>query len=308
MEPCPTRTHLKDFASVSIRLQLENLQEIHSTMSEELENEIEAINSIYGADTLIYSNEPGVYILSISRHETSLRVSFPPDYPTSIPHVLGTDSTGESTRKGYGKYICDNARDLLQRIFNPGSVCLFDLLQELDTSLIEGSSDQSPASPSDQEQQTNNVLNTGTPLPPDLQEPPQWSLSAPITEKKSTFLARACTVTSPGHARACISHLLATDKRASKATHNITAYRIRTPASASTNEVIYQDYDDDGETAAGGRLLHLLQRMDVWGLLVVVSRWYGGIKLGPDRFSVINNIAREAVVEGGWTRSRIVKD
>ena len=276
-------------------------------MSEELENETEAINSIYGADLLIQSDEPGVYILSISQHEISLRISFPQDYPASIPHVLGTESTGESTRKGYGNHICDNARDILQRVFNPGSVCLFDLLQELDTSLIEVSNDQLSASPSDQEQQANNVLNTGSPLPPKLEEPPQWTLSAPITEKKSTFLARACTVTSPAHARACISHLLATDKRASKATHNITAYRIRIPASASTNEVIYQDYDDDGEPAAGGRLLHLLQRMDVWGLLVVVSRWYGGIKLGPDRFSIINNIAREAVIEGGWTRSRIMK-
>ena len=277
-------------------------------MSEELENEIEAINSIYGADTLIQSDEPDVYILSISQHETSLRISFPRDYPGSIPHVLGTESTGESTRKGYGKHICDNARDTVQRIFHPGSVCLFDLLQELDTSLIEGSSDQLPASPSDQEQEENNVLNTGPPLLPDLEEPPQWSLSAPITEKKSTFLARACTITSPAHARACISHLHATDKRVSKATHNTTAYRIRIPASGTTNEIVYQDYNDDGETAAGGRLLHLLQRMDVWGLLVVVSRWYGGIKLGPDRFSIINNIAREAVIEGGWTRSRIMKD
>ena len=277
-------------------------------MSEELVNETEAINSIYGADTLVQSHEPGVYILSISQHETSLRISFPRDYPASIPHVLGTESTGESTRKGHGKYICDNARDILQRVFNPGSVCLFDLLQELDTSLIEGFSDQLSASPSDQEQQANNVLNSGSPLSPNLEEPPQWSLSAPITEKKSTFLARACTITSPAHARACMSHLLATDKRASKATHNITAYRIHIPASASTNEVVHQDYDDDGETAAGGRLLHLLQLMDVWGLLVVVSRWYGGIKLGPNRFIIINNIAREAIIEGGWTKSRIMKD
>ena len=277
-------------------------------MSEELENESEAINSIYGADTLFHANEPGVHILSIPQHETSLQVSFPRDYPASMPHVLGTESTGGHTRKGYGKYISDSARDILHRIFTPGSVCLFDLLEELNTSLIDGSNDKLTASPSDQEQQASNVANTPPPFHPDLEEPPQLSLSAPITEKKSTFLARACTVTSPAHARACISHLLAMDKRASKATHNITAYRIRIPASGSTNAVIYQDCDDDGETAAGGRLLHLLQLMDVWDLLVVVSRWYGGIKLGPDRFSIINNIAREAVVEGGWTRSRIMKD
>ena len=277
-------------------------------MPEELANECEAINAIYGDDTLVQSNEPGVYILSIPQHETSLRVSFPQDYPASIPHVLGTESTGHHTRKGYGKYICDNARDILPRIFNPGSVCLFDLLEELDTALSDESNDRLTASTSDQEQQADNVANPAPTLHSELGEPPQWSLTAPITEKKSTFLARACTVTSPVHARACISHLLATDKRACKATHNITAYRIRTPASGSTDDVVYQDYDDDGETAAGGRLLHLLQLMDVWGVLVVISRWYGGIKLGPDRFSIINNIAREAVIEGGWTRSKIMKD
>jgi len=57
------------------------------------------------------------------------------------------------------------------------------------------------------------------------------------------------------------------------------AYRIQDPH----KNVTYQDNDDDGETAAGGRLAHLLQVMDVWNMLVVVSRWYGGVKLGPDR-------------------------
>lgn len=74
----------------------------------------------------------------------------------------------------------------------------------------------------------------------------------------------------------------------------------------SRSEITYQDCDDDGETAAGGRLLHLLQVMNVWDVLVVVSRWYGGIKLGPDRFSIINKVAREAIVKGGWTGSKMV--
>lgn len=44
-----------------------------------------------------------------------------------------------------------------------------------------------------------------------------------------------------------------------------------------------QDNDDDGEAAAGGRIAHLMQLMEVVNVLVVVSRWYGGVKLGPDR-------------------------
>ena len=34
-----------------------------------------------------------------------------------------------------------------------------------------------------------------------------------------------------------------------------------------------KDCNDDGETAAGGRLLHLLEILEAKNLLVVVSRW-----------------------------------
>ena len=49
---------------------------------------------------------------------------------------------------------------------------------------------------------------------------------------------------------------------------------------------------------AGSRLLHLLNMMDVKNTLVVVTRWYGGIQLGGDRWKHINNVARNAI-EGG---------
>ena len=54
-----------------------------------------------------------------------------------------------------------------------------------------------------------------------------------------------------------------------------------------------QDHDEDGENAAGKGLLHLLQVTRAANVCVVVSRWYGGIHLGPDRFKVINNVARD---------------
>ena len=77
-------------------------------------------------------------------------------------------------------------------------------------------------------------------------------------------------------------------------------------------------------------MAHLLQVMGVWDVLVVVSRWYGGVKLGPDRFAplclfrplpcvvgggntatradfmrrfrLINAAAREALVMGGFVK------
>jgi putative IMPACT (imprinted ancient) family translation regulator len=38
----------------------------------------------------------------------------------------------------------------------------------------------------------------------------------------------------------------------------------------------------------------------VWDVVVVVSRWYGGHKLGPRRFALINSAARDALVQGGF--------
>ncbi len=48
-------------------------------------------------------------------------------------------------------------------------------------------------------------------------------------------------------------------------------------------------------TGAGDKLLFMMARMDVRNAVVVVSRWYGGIQLGPDRFKHINNVAKEVM-------------
>ena len=39
-----------------------------------------------------------------------------------------------------------------------------------------------------------------------------------------------------------------------------------------------------GEAGAGMVILRMLEQYDVLDHLVVVSRWYGGVKLGGDRF------------------------
>lgn len=40
--------------------------------------------------------------------------------------------------------------------------------------------------------------------------------------------------------------------------------------------------------------------MDAWNVVVVVSRWFGGTHLGPDRFKHINTAARDAVLKGNF--------
>ena len=211
------------------------------SMSEDLANEIEAIRSIYGNGVLREADDSFTYVLSIPHWEASLRLSFPPDYPDSTPQLLGTERTGAQARKGYGSHVLDLARATLLSIFIPGSVCLFDLLQELDTALGQESSDQQ-SSPTDRENDTSHVLNA-RPSVSDLEGEPRWTLSSVITEKKSTFVARACSVTSPVQAQACVAHLLDADKRVAKASHNVRAFRIRAPSTVKSRRVAtYQDW------------------------------------------------------------------
>uniref|UniRef100_A0A8C2B111 Impact RWD domain protein n=1 Tax=Cyprinus carpio TaxID=7962 RepID=A0A8C2B111_CYPCA len=121
-----------------------------------------------------------------------------------------------------------------------------------------------------------------------------------ITDRRSTFQPHLAAVVTPKQVQRVLNHLYENKKIAS-ATHNIYAYRIY----CEDKNSFLQDCEDDGETAAGGRLLHLLQILDVRNVLVVVSRWYGGILLGPDRFKHINNCARNILIQEGYTDTSV---
>lgn len=85
--------------------------------------------------------------------------------------------------------------------------------------------------------------------------------------KKSRFLAQAAPVANPEQALAFVRAVSAAD-----ATHNCWAYRVG------------QDYrfNDDGEPGgtAGKPILQAIEGQGCDRVAVVVTRWYGGIKLG----------------------------
>lgn len=281
--------------------------------NEAIADELTSINSIYGEGTFV-SIATNTYSLTIpSFPSITLRLEFPTDYPDAPPSILGTQSVGEGVAKGVGSRVVDVVRNVLAEVYIPGEACVFSVLEEareaLEEASHEGTLDLYHDHAAQQEENGNKesqLLNSHgesahdhSPSQPQstpaIGPPPPWIVAPAMTEKKSVFLARCAPVSSPAQAKSYVQHLLATDKKAARATHNITAWRIRGP-----NETSYQDCDDDGETAAGGRLLHLMQLMDVWDVMVVVTRWYGGVLLGPDRFRIINSAAREAMVVGGF--------
>ncbi|RLN89074.1 hypothetical protein BBJ28_00004882 [Nothophytophthora sp. Chile5] len=113
-----------------------------------------------------------------------------------------------------------------------------------------------------------------------------------ITDRKSTFQAHACPVTCVEDVRSFLA-LLLDDRKIERAIHNMLAYRI-------IGEFTVKDNDEDGEDGAGSKLSNLLELLKAENAAVVVTRWYGGIKLGPDRFKHINASARQALEDGGF--------
>ncbi|MET1161330.1 MAG: YigZ family protein [Pseudoxanthomonas sp.] len=97
------------------------------------------------------------------------------------------------------------------------------------------------------------------------------TLAAPATHlleiKHSRFIAHAAPAISPEAALAFLAQVADSD-----ATHNCWAYRIGSEYRSS----------DDGEPAgtAGRPILAAIEGQDCDQVMVVVTRWYGGIKLG----------------------------
>ncbi|KAJ5317985.1 hypothetical protein N7508_002493 [Penicillium antarcticum] len=306
----------------------------------DLAEEIESVNAIYEPDTVTVTCTPGTSKNTLdlgssaqytdNAHTTvnlqipgqphlSFKIGFEASYPESRPTVLGTASTAA---RGEGKIAIDVLEDIVQRTWQPGAVCLFDVISEAMEVFPElniGGGGKDDAGESDElstQAQTQNGTSTFDDATAEsfealslrdafgLDSPPDWILSDIVTEKKSVFVGRVARVESLAQAQAYLDHLTATDRKVAAATHNISAWRVRQKKTEGNGEgeTTVQDYDDDGETAAGGRLLHVMQLMDVWNVVVVVTRWYGGIHLGPARFRLINDVGRDALVKGGFTK------
>ncbi|KAH0497963.1 hypothetical protein TgHK011_005244 [Trichoderma gracile] len=244
-------------------------------MSEDLRDEVEALNSIYGEGCLSPSEDQDdsastTYILQLPGEEaSSLRLQFPHSYPAEPPTVLGTQHSSGG-KKGAGARDLGVFREALGTVFQPGSVCLFDAVEEF-ARRIEEERERDELLRQEQQQQreehdeegddgegeegvnasrsgerTLNGDSSAEQIDFASMEPPPWTVSDVVVENKSTFVAHVARVSSPAQAKLFLQHLLWSDRRIRAATHNISAWRIRGPGATS-----YSDCDDDGEDAAG---------------------------------------------------------
>ncbi len=71
-------------------------------------------------------------------------------------------------------------------------------------------------------------------------------------------------------------------KKFAKATHN--TWAVLLPDGPLKN--------DDGESGAGLVILRMLEREGLTNHIIVVTRWFGGVKLGGDRFRRVQDAVR----------------
>ncbi|KAI8053766.1 ribosomal protein S5 domain 2-type protein [Syncephalis plumigaleata] len=292
---------------------MSNDSQVENNLEQQREEQL-ALEAIYGSEH--YFREPDyddawlfVPETRYTERQLKLRIHIPVDYPAVAPPIIELLVPGGWLSREEQQHILDT----LMQQYMPGEVVLFNWtawlteyldeqctrwegeqasskVERVDSPPRDTSTDQATMEESNEQSNDNSEPQHESELWPSH----QIAHGLPIIDRKSTFLAHLAEIHSVDDKNRVINTLLM-DRKIARATHNISAYRIILPSGH-----LLQDCDDDGETAAGGRLLHLLQIVDAQNVVVVVSRWYGGIQLGPDRFKHINNAARQLLATNGY--------
>lgn len=94
-----------------------------------------------------------------------------------------------------------------------------------------------------------------------------------IVEKRSKFIANIFHVETEEEARAKIGQI---KKKYYDAKHHVYAYRIY------NEDKVLEKFSDDGEPAqtAGKPIADLIRQKDIYNVLIVVTRYFGGVLLG----------------------------
>jgi uncharacterized YigZ family protein len=117
---------------------------------------------------------------------------------------------------------------------------------------------------------------------------------AEIEIRRSRFLGRSFRATDSVSAADCLRRIRLESREAS---HHVWAWRIGPAAELARAS-------DDGEPSgtAGPPLLNILIRREVTNVLLVVSRWFGGIKLGAGGLVRAYGEAAKAAIEDSRIR------
>ncbi|MFT6558164.1 YigZ family protein [Sneathiella sp.] len=103
-----------------------------------------------------------------------------------------------------------------------------------------------------------------------------------ISDRGSKYAVSGAAVKSRKEAQQMLKSLKK-DKKFAKATHNSWAVLLSDGGPVK---------NDDGEGGAGRIILQMLEGAALKDHLIIVTRWYGGVKLGGDRFRRVQDCVR----------------
>jgi len=247
--------------------------------------EIEALESIYEEKFTLDSETSFTILIQEPCGTVTLSINFPPEYPSSAPPTY--QKSAPFLRGEEKLALCDKLDDVY--VDNLGESLVYLWVEEIRSYLQKREDIQM-----EQKDETDTVIMKQVEVVRDLSSCPEIVTGDVLEDRRSVFQGHVAKVNSVDEVEMVLTKLRQ-NKKIAHASHNIYAYRIY----HEEKSVWYQDCEDDGEDAAGGRLMHLLEILDSKNILVVVSRWYGGILLGPDRFKHINNAARQVIEAAG---------
>ncbi|ATF17644.1 YigZ family protein [Phaeobacter gallaeciensis] len=102
-----------------------------------------------------------------------------------------------------------------------------------------------------------------------------------LSDRGSRYAVSGAQVTSRAQIDAVLA-ALKSDRSYAKATHNTWAAQLPTGGLKA----------DDGESGAGMVILRMMEREGLRDHVIIVTRWYGGKKLGGDRFRRVQDAVR----------------
>ncbi|KAE9031491.1 hypothetical protein PF004_g48 [Phytophthora fragariae] len=288
--------------------------------NEELQSEeLEVLQCIFEDEFQLKSDldQPGVarsFTVSVpGPHAIVLLVHLPQGYPSEDPPIAEVYESFGLTNAQRDE-ILDNLAVIFER--SSGQVCLYEWIEHVREKYVNAELDADAEAEADDSEDEGVAADTrldaveyfesySQTLRPRVRtaqlvrDVEREAVIAPlivhgtaIVDRKSTFIAHACPVKCVEDVRSFLA-LLLDDRKIERAIHNMLAYRI-------IGDFTVKDNDEDGEHGAGSKLSNLLELLKAENVAVVVTRWYGGIKLGPDRFKHINASARQVLEDGGF--------
>lgn len=290
-------------------------------------DEIEALSAIYGEEWCVVDDINRIYCIQITDGQEkpvwslSFQVHLPENYPSEAPPEYQLNAPWlrgdgrQHLEAALADVYCDNIGESIIYLWVEK---IREFLQEksTDTNTVSESLNKRPVQISTETDHGDDDLDLSALLmeaisahlaehgdEDDDWECPSITHGEVITDRRSTFQPHLAPVFHRKQIK-LVMNKLCENKKIANATHNILAYRIIQSEGQGSHPIVCQGCDDDGETHAGSRMLHLLQILDAQNVMVVVSRWYGGIHLGPDRFKHINNCTRSILEQCGYIKEK----